>query len=181
MPPLSTTSHKSYERYDIMSNLDSTRLREVLDYCPQTGVFTWRQQVRKTVSIGSVATANGGNGYLRIRVGRRVFQAHRLAWLYVHGVWPAHVIDHINGDRADNRIDNLRDVTPQVNIQNQRSPIRSSSSGLLGACKDKQSGKWRSQITIEGVTQYLGLFDTAQQAHEAYLSVKRQVHEGCTL
>ena len=164
-----------------MSNIDSTRLRALVNYCPETGVFTWRQQLRKNTEIGSIATKPNGHGYLHIRLERRPIFAHRLAWLYVYGVWPSDTIDHINGDKADNRIINLRNVSPQINAQNRRRPIRSTSSGLIGATWVPKLKRWKAQITIEGVTQYLGLFATAQEAHEAYVSVKRQVHEGCTI
>jgi hypothetical protein len=109
--------------------------------------------------------------------------AHRLAWLYVTGSWPTHVIDHINGNPADNRFANLRDVTPQVNTHNQRRATKGRKTGsLLGAQWIPAKQKWRAVIKHNSRVTYVGLFGTEQEAHAAYVAAKRVIHkEGCTL
>ena len=113
-------------------------------------------------------------------IDEREYSAHRLAWLYVHGAWPTGQIDHINGDRGDNRISNLRDVTPALNTQNQRRAARSNkSSGLLGVTANR--GRWLAQISIGGKSRNLGRYATPEEAHAVYVAAKRVLHAGCTL
>jgi hypothetical protein len=97
------------------------------------------------------------------------------------GLWPQNDIDHRDGDKKNNRFSNLRDVTTQVNIQNQRRATKANKSGLLGAAFNRRLGKYVSGIGVAGRTVYLGVFETAIEAHEAYLKAKRQLHEGNTL
>jgi hypothetical protein len=104
---------------------------------------------------------------------------HRAAWLYVHGKWPNGQIDHINGDRSDNRISNLRDVSHSVNQQNVHRPRRDNASGFLGVTRQKNL--WTSQVTVSGKTLHLGLFKTPEEAASAYLEAKRKHHTGCTI
>lgn len=162
-----------------MSKLNSTRLRELLYYDASTGVFTRRVTTSPKAQVGAVAGGLDGKKHWVIRVDSRRYQAHRLAWLYVHGEWPTGDIDHINGDGADNRIGNLRDVTRTTNMQNQRRARVGNTTKLLGVTKKRN--KWQAYITTNGKPQYLGLFDTAEAAHAAYLQAKRQQHAGCTI
>ena len=157
-------------------------VQEALAYDPETGVFTWRASKRGSVKAGDRAGCVRADGYIRIKVGQRAAWAHRLAWLYVYGAWPDHQIDHINGNPSDNRIANLRDVVPSVNMQNERRGRRRKNGGsLLGAHWSKVWRRWKSSINAGGKSQHLGWFDTEQQAHDAYLAAKRKLHEGCTL
>jgi hypothetical protein len=99
--------------------LTQSRLKELLIYDPDTGIF------RRRIACGiAVAGSTPGNinamGYLDISIGCKRYYAHRLAWLYVYGEWPSLEIDHINCDRLDNRISNLRDVTHHQNMNNLR-------------------------------------------------------------
>lgn len=105
--------------------------------------------------------------------------AHRLAWLYVHGEWPSKHLDHLNGNRTDNRIENLRQVSVAENAENTRRPHRDNKSGYLGVCKKR--GKWLAVIQIKGKYTRIGLFDTPEMAHEAYLAEKRKHHKACTI
>ena len=163
------------------TDLTAQRLRELLQYDPETGVFTWRVSRGRTAKAGGVAGADT-HGYVVIMIDGKGYGAHRLAWLYVHGVWPTGHIDHVYGDTSDNRIKVLRDVTQSVNSQNQRSAKRNNkSSGLLGAYWHNISNKWMSHISFGGKKRHLGMFATAQEAHEAYMAAKRQFHEGCTI
>jgi len=153
-------------------------LMQALSYDIETGVFRWRVPSRR-VSVGDVAGCVD-NGYVRIKVKQRAYRAHRIAWLFVHGEWPSDDIDHINGDRSDNRIANLRDVPRAINCQNLRRARRDNkSSGLLGVTRDR--GMWLAQISVGGRNRLVGRFSDANQAHAAYVAAKRQQHPGCTL
>jgi hypothetical protein len=101
--------------------------------------------------------------------------------LYVYGEWPAEQIDHINLDRTDNRLENLRAVSPRVNGENRRHAQAQNRVGLRGVSWHDHCKKWRARITVRGVEHRLGLFDTAEDAFEAYRLAKRQLHEGCTI
>jgi hypothetical protein len=118
-------------------------------------------------------------GYLRFFFGRRQYSVHRFAWFYFYGEWPKGQIDHINGDPADNRISNLRCVTPQENAQNQKKAKSTNMTGLLGVTPSGSG--FQARITIGGKAKHLGSFRSAQEAHEAYVSAKRQLHPANTL
>lgn len=151
-------------------------LREAFEYDGLTGIFV-RKQTRGTAMAGSQAGCLMNTGYLGIRIGSKLWLAHQLAWLYVHGKWPEHQIDHINGVRIDNRIANLRDATCSINSQNTRHGR--GTTGLLGA--HIRDDHFRSSIKVDGRLMSLGTFQTASEAHAAYLSAKRQLHVGCTI
>jgi hypothetical protein len=160
------------------ANLTPERARELLDYNPETGSFTWRVKVNKRWPAGMLAGRINKNGYRYIKLGKMLL-AHRLAWFFIHGNWPTASIDHINGERDDNRISNLRVVSTATNNQNLRSAKPNSLSGLLGASKNH--GKWTASIKVGGRYHYLGSFSTPEEAHQRYLAAKRQLHEGCTI
>ena len=159
--------------------LSAERARELLDYNPETGKLTWKQGVAKNVKSGGEAGGVNNRGYRRITIAEGQYLSHRLAWLITTGVFPTDDIDHMNGDPGDNRMCNLRVATKSQNLQNQHKANTRSSTGLLGAFKVR--GKYRSQIRICGKDIYLGLFNTAQEAHEAYLIKKREVHAFCMI
>lgn len=158
--------------------LTPERLREVLHYDPATGDFTWL-----TPAQGRRVNGKAGHvrrGYLFITVlGHKSIPATHLAWMLTHGHRPNGVIDHINGDTLDNRLANLRDVDPKTNAENQRRPQRDNLTGYLGV--SPQKGRYRAQIQHAGRAQYLGMFGTPEEAHEAYLDAKRKLHVGCTI
>lgn len=155
-------------------------LRELFHYDPETGVFT-RIVTRQGqgARAGDVAGTLKPSGYLTIWICGANHMAHRLAWLYVHGTWPAHEIDHIDGNRANNAIANLRDVTRSVNHENLRRARSDSAHGFLGV--SPFFGKWKSRITVNGKFQHLGVYDTPEEAHAVYLEAKRRLHVGCTI
>lgn len=145
--------------------------KQHVSYDPSTGVFT--RLMRTTFSrckVGAKAGTLNGWGYIDVGVFGRKFRAHRLAWFYMTGAWPAKQIDHINGDRSDNRFTNLRLATPTENRANARNRVNSKS-GLKGAFLVR--GKWRSQIKKDGVTRSLGVFATAEEAHAAYVAAAK--------
>jgi hypothetical protein len=159
-------------------------LKSILHYDPITGVFRWRFGGRSHAGKKqpwSVAGTPHNMGYISIAVSRNRYLAHRLAWMYTHGEWPKQYIDHINGDRSDNRIENLRDVSHQANCENKRAVGKQNTSGFLGAGWREDRQKWRGIITINGKQKHLGFFDTAEAAHKAYLTAKRELHQGNTL
>lgn len=149
-----------------------------LTYDSKTGVFTWTNEAPKKVA-GKLANAKDKLGYVCLKIDGVMYKAHRLAWLFVHGVMPSGHIDHINGDPSDNRIVNLRDVSHAINIQNERKARSNNKSGLLGVSPN--GCKWRSEIRVCGKKINLGTYVTPQEAHQAYLKAKREMHEGATL
>lgn len=154
--------------------------KQLLSYNPETGIFTWKVS-RGRRANNSIAGAINGRGYICIKIQSETYQAHRLAWLIVHGVWPNGDIDHINGLKIDNKITNLRDVTRSVNKQNTKKAYAGSSSGLLGVSWFKRTRKWQAQIYVNGGTKSLGLYANKEDAHQAYLLAKRRLHEGATI
>lgn len=157
------------------------RLRELLDYDKETGVFRWKVARGGMAQAGAIAGKTGKNGYQYIRIDYKFWLSHRLAWVYVHGVEPAGEIDHIDGNSLNNAIANLRDVPPCINKQNVRESSPKRRNGrLLGAFKSA-GGRWRAQIALDGKKKHLGCFATEEEAHEAYLAEKRQIHVGCTI
>jgi hypothetical protein len=159
--------------------LTADRLRELLHYEPGTGFFTWRIKPCRRVNAGAVAGGWAANGYRQIRVDRVKYRAHRLAWLYVHGVWPQEQMDHLNGDRADNRLENIRPATSGENMQNLRGPKRNNTTGFLGV--RKHGSRYRADIKTNGKRELLGVFATAAMAGDAYLTAKRQRHAFCVI
>lgn len=152
--------------------LTQARLRELLHYDPDTGVFTWRVR-RGCAQAGDIAGSLMANGYLHCAVDRRFYYCHRLAWLYVTGSWPQFMIDHMDRNKANNAFRNLRDVPLSVSQQNRSTALANSKTGLLGASPD-QMGGFVARIS----NQHIGRYATAEAAHSAYLSAKRKLHPG---
>jgi hypothetical protein len=161
-----------------MANDDLTlvRLRELLTYNPDTGVFIRKLKSRPD---GKVAGNRDACGYLQLKVAGKMRLAHRLAWLWMTGEFPSMDIDHINGIKDDNRWSNLRHVDRATNAQNQRLGHRDGSSGTLGVlCV---GDKWYAAITSRGQRKHLGTFRSQEDAEAAYLAAKRRLHDGCTI
>jgi hypothetical protein len=154
--------------------LTAERLREVLSYSPETGLFYWREQ-RGSVRSGARAGHVDSDRYIRIGVDAAVYKAHRLAWLYVHGNWPADFIDHINGDPGDNRITNLRACCHAQNLKNVRRN-RKNSSGFKGVYSRTGGRTWYSQIVSDGRRRHLGSFPSKEKAAAAYDEAARRLH-----
>jgi hypothetical protein len=152
-----------------------------LAYEPKTGALAWRAGFVRTKAGGEAAGWVSALGYVQVKIGRRIYMAHRLAWLLQTGEWPAGCIDHINGVKTDNRLANLRDVSNSMNQQNRRKATRASRSGILGVARNETRKKWRAQIYIAGKQVFLGHFDSSDAASAAYLEAKRRLHAGCSL
>ena len=158
--------------------MTAEHFRSVLSYNPETGVLVWRERVSKAVKPGDIA-GNFTARYVTIGYRGKIYKAHRLAWLLTHGEWPAGLIDHINGDKHDNRLCNLRVVGPTGNAQNVRRPNSRNKSGFIGVIFFQN--KWRASITIDRKTRWLGDFLTPEEAHQAYVEAKREYHSACSI
>ena len=162
--------------------LTAERLRELVSYDPETGVFTRIKNVyRHPNRLGPIPCNPYGNGYVYISLDGKRYLAHRVAWLYVHGTWPEGDTDHINGDRTDNRLSNLRAVSREVNNQNRRKVRANNKCGLMGVSWHTHSRCWRARIMIRGREIPLGHFESKEQAYAAYIDAKRSLHAGCTI
>ena len=165
-----------------LPGLTQQALHGQLHYDKSTGVFTRLAKAHSSNSIcGKEAGFTDPAGYVRISVLGKQYKAHRLAWLYVTGEWPAEEIDHINGIRSDNRWGNLRDVSKRVNQQNRRCAREGTATGLLGVSRDLKSNTHVARITVDGQLKTIGHFKTAESAYAAYVDAKRIYHEGNTL
>lgn len=162
-------------------DLTHAEVARALAYDHASGVLTWRPGYSRAKVGGEAAGWVSAFGYVLVKIGGGRYMAHRLAWLLHHGQWPTGQIDHINGVKTDNRIENLRDVDASTNQQNRRRATAAARSGTLGVARADARQKWRAQIHVGGKQVFLGHFESAESAHAAYLSAKRQLHSGCTL
>lgn len=161
------------------ANIEAKDLKEAFTYEPDTGVLRWGVRAANCIHAGDRAGMLGANGYRKVRFKGRTLLEHRVIYALVNGFWPVEEIDHLNGVRSDNRICNLRQVSTQVNRQNQRRAHRSSSHGFLGVRVYKK--KFAAVITVDGKACRLGTYSTPEQAHAVYLEAKRRHHAGCTI
>lgn len=148
--------------------LTRDRLLEVLDYNQETGIFIWKIKLSARGAVGKKAGTNT-YGYNAINIDGVRYFAHRLAWLYVHGYWPKQEIDHIDRNRSNNSINNLRDVSRTVNALN-NSPQLINSSGVKGVTFCKDRNQWQAQINIMGKNITLGRYQSLDEAAIAYKS-----------
>jgi hypothetical protein len=160
----------------ISTKITCEELHKVLDYCKESGIFTWKEYRAGNAKIGQIAGALSPSGYWDIKVGGSSYRAHRLAWLYITGTWPTHIIDHIDRDKLNNKFSNLRDVTPSINTLN--SDIRNdNTSGCKGVYP---SGiNWIAQINVNSMTHYLGTFKTYEEAVHARISQEKKLEVIC--
>ncbi len=154
-----------------------SRLLGLLSYDRETGKFTWLVRPRKNTPAGSIAGSVKTNGYIKITINGRSFQAHRLAWFYMHGEWPppTEEMDHINRIRSDNRAVNLRVATRSQNKANSKRPAHNTS-GFKGVSWNKVMSKWLAQIDVNRRNINLGYFDDPQEAHAAYCRAAAEYH-----
>lgn len=175
------------------SDLSPELLRDLLRYEPLTGKLYWKERPRELFIDGSedvdatfkswnkrwagkeAFTSDDGVGYRQGRIFGKSYRAHRVAWAIYHGAWPADEIDHINGCRMDNRLENLREATREENGRNAGAKI-TNTSGFKGVSWKKDIGKWRARILVSGVEHSLGVFDCPKEAHQAYSEAARRMH-----
>jgi hypothetical protein len=153
--------------------LTQARLRELLHYEPETGLWTWLLSPTNCVRAGAEAGSINVHGYWVIKILGKLYYAHRLAWLYVHGYFPPELIDHINSDKSDNRIANLREASHSQNNQNRGAPWHNRL-GMKGIYR-VPSGRYVAQIMYGGIKHYLGTFDTLQEAKLARRQAELQL------
>lgn len=155
--------------------LTQDRLKDLLHYDPDTGVFTWRVATNRRVRVGAVAGCRNEKGYIRIRIDGRNYRAHRLAFLYVNGTFPPADVDHIDRRPSNNRWDNLRPATRSDNNKNIR--INSNNtSGWKGVIWNKRDRKWVAQAKLNGRFRSLGYYTTPEEASDAYEAFARKHH-----
>lgn len=146
---------------------------ELLRYEPASGRLFWRLDRTAGVRAGDEAGTGHHSGYVHVCIGGRSYLAHRIAWLLAMGGMPAAQIDHINGDRADNRLCNLREATPSQNMHNRKFQSNNTT-GFTGVVHHK--GKFGASIKLRGKRTYLGYFYTAEEAGAAYQAASRKYH-----
>lgn len=156
------------------------QLKSMVSYDPDTGHFyrvgySHPSHSHRVGTRADIFNYEGGSRYRRVWVFGERYRAHRLAWLFVHGTFPANMIDHINGNGEDNRIINLREATRFDNARNSRIP-KNNKSGLKGVyfCPDRK--KWRATIGVNSKSIHLGLFSTREEAHKAYVAAAASLH-----
>lgn len=149
-------------------------LKSLLSYCYETGELKWSKR-RCGVKAGSVAGTNH-KGYLRIKIDGSLYLAHRVVWAMHYGSWPEIDLDHVDRDRRNNRIDNLRMVDRSQSCVNREYPH--GESGIRGVSKHKCG--WQAAITMYGKTQYIGLFKTVEEAEAARKGAEAILHKGFT-
>lgn len=168
-------------------------VNNALEYDKNTGLLRWKEN-RYGGFHGSVLTCKKGEiaGHIRqdkrvvIRLGKKLYLGHRLAWFISYGKWPDGEIDHMNGNPNDNRIDNLREATRTLNQENIRKAVKNKkSSEYLGVFLDKRkkegNKRWKSIIQVSGKCISLGYFRTPEEAYASYITAKRLLHKGCMI
>jgi hypothetical protein len=156
--------------------INQKRLKDLLEYNPETGIFIWKVRTSKRVKIGDVAGCENSRGYVYIKVDNKNYRSHRLAWLYMTGEFPPDCIDHINGITNDNRWINLRSVTHSENMKNQKK-LKNNISGHQGVSWDKPTEKWVARHTINNKLIHLGYFTNIEDAVAAREVVAHLYHE----
>lgn len=161
----------------VFKSRDEITVADVLDryhYNPDTGVFLHARSSPRA-RIGTVAGCVNSSGYVMLSFDGLLCLAHRVAWLVMHGKWPDDQLDHVDGDRTNNRISNLRECTYAENHQN-RGMHSNNTSGVQGVCLFKPTGKWAAYICVNGKRINLGLFNSIEEAAAARAEAKARHH-----
>lgn len=143
-------------------------LKEYFKYEPETGKLFWNKRPSNCVVVGAEAGNYNDQGYMMCRFKGKNLRVHRIVWAITKGEQPSAFIDHINGSRGDNRVENLREVSNAENLQNMKK--------AKGCTYIIRLDKWMAQINVNKEHKYLGVFNTEQEAHEAYLKAKKELH-----
>jgi len=169
-------------------------LRKLLRYEPETGRLFWRERTTDMFSKTGCGSQRGNaarwnsryalkdaltvkqrDGYFQGIILGRSYLAHRVIWAVHFGSWPSQQIDHINGNRADNRIENLREVSSSENSQNSKKR-KDNTSGFKGVSFDTRSGRWQAQIMKQGKSFHLGFYNAPEEASKAYIAASNRLH-----
>jgi hypothetical protein len=158
--------------------MTADEVRALIDYDPSTGAFQWKARSNAYFDkrrIGRSVGAVSNKGYLRITINKKRYLAHRLAILIQEGEWPQGEVDHINGEKTDNRYANLRVASRHENMQNTKL-FAANSSGYAGVSIDRSTSLWRARITHKRKEFHLGSYKTKEEAYQAYLVAKAKYH-----
>lgn len=155
---------------------DKNYLQKIVQY--KDGFLFWKERKKGRQYLKPIGTKS--NNYLTFMIDGKQLYVHRVIYAYHHNEWPI-TVDHINGIPSDNRIENLRSTDISGNTQNIKSHRSDSKSKLLGAFYSKKRNKWFSAICINNKRKYIGTFKSAEEAHNAYIAKKRELHLTCTI
>lgn len=154
--------------------LTQARLKEFFHYNLDNGLFT-RIKTAGCSAKGWVVGTHHADGYLSIEIDKKGYLLHRLAWMYVYGEFPKNEIEHIDGNRNNNKWNNLRHASNLENTQNMK-VYSTNKSGYTGVIFRKTESKWLAKIDFNKKRYYLGRFETAELASEAYKEAKKRLH-----
>jgi hypothetical protein len=169
------------------------RLHKLFSYEPVNGNLIWRsREISEFSNIrawkiwnkrfsGVVAGSFDADGRSKVRISGKYYKTHRIIFAMCKGFWPTDLIDHIDGNPSNNKIDNLRDANNSINQQNQRIAQAHNRSGFLGVSWSKSRKSYKAQIRLGRETILIGYFSNPELAHQAYLLKKRDIHAGCTI
>ena len=149
-------------------------LQTIFFYNPMTGVFTRRLKTNTKQKLGEVAGRLNADGYWHIHIGHTMYKAHRLVYLYLYGELPLREVDHINGNKSDNRLANLRLCERKENCRNFKK-YKNNTSGFVGVSKHKKCNRWVATMQVDGTQKYLGLFKTPEEASAVYEKATKEV------
>jgi hypothetical protein len=158
-----------------MKNITQAELKEKLIYDSLSGIFWWKSNAIGRASLDNPAGSKDAKGYCRIMINRKMYLAHRLAWLYVNGVWPKSQIDHIDGNPLNNRYENLRECDSSQNICNSKLR-RDSKTGVKGVSWHSQAKKYNVRVCINGKRRSMGLFDDKEFAELVSIEARKKYH-----
>lgn len=156
------------------NSVSHERLLELLSYNPETGLFTWRESRTNGIRENSLAGSKHNSGYITISVDGVPYQAHRLAWFYIYAEWPIGELDHINRERADNRVSNLRNISKAGNQYNIGLP-KHNRSGCLNVFWNAPTGKWKVHMKVLGKNYFGGSFECKLAANIVAANMRKRL------